>query len=139
MRKENELKFNERSRLINAIAFFIVILLGLSSRNYSNMMPKWIGDYAGDTLWALMVFLGMGFLFKKWSALRVGLTALLFSFAIEASQLYHAPWIDGIRKTRLGALVLGFGFLWSDLACYTAGILIGMLFERLIIEKLRIR
>ncbi|MFM8818855.1 MAG: DUF2809 domain-containing protein, partial [Phycisphaerales bacterium] len=37
-------------------------------------------------------------------------------------QLHHAPWIDGIRATRLGALVLGSGFLWSDIACYAVGV-----------------
>jgi hypothetical protein len=40
------------------------------------------------------------------------------------SQLHHAPWIDAIRNTRPGALVLGYGFLWSDLACYVAGVAI---------------
>ena len=42
-------------------------------------------------------------------------------YAIEGSQLCHAPWIDTIRHTRLGALVLGYGFLWSDIICYTVG------------------
>ena len=41
------------------------------------------------------------------------------------SQLYHAPWIDAIRDTLPGALVLGYGFLWSDLACYAAGVALG--------------
>jgi len=35
--------------------------------------------------------------------------------------LYHAPWIDAARATRLGALDLGYGFLWSDLVCYLVG------------------
>ncbi len=42
---------------------------------------------------------------------------------VELSQLYHAPWIDSIRQTTLGGLILGFGFLWSDLACYALGVL----------------
>jgi len=52
---------------------------------------------------------------------RLAATALVISFAVEVSQLYHAEWIDGIRETRLGALTLGSGFLWSDLVCYTLG------------------
>ena len=50
--------------------------------------------------------------------------ALVFSYLIEISQLYHAPWIDAIRSTALGGLVLGFGFLWSDILCYTVGVLL---------------
>jgi hypothetical protein len=49
--------------------------------------------------------------------------------SVEVSQLYHAPWIDAIRQTRLGGWVLGFGFLWSDLACYAVGIATGAVAE----------
>ena len=55
-----------------------------------------------------------------------------FSLMIELSQLYHAPWIDAIRRTRLGGLVLGYGFLWSDLACYAVGVVCGAFAELLI-------
>jgi hypothetical protein len=50
-----------------------------------------------------------------------------FSIAIELSQLYHAPWIDSIRHTTLGGLILGFDFVWSDLVCYAVGVGIGVL------------
>ena len=43
--------------------------------------------------------------------------------------MYHAPWIDSIRRTTLGGLVLGFGFVWSDLACYAVGVGLGILIE----------
>lgn len=42
------------------------------------------------------------------------------------------PWLDALRHTRAGALALGQGFLWSDLACYAAGIAIGVFIERMI-------
>jgi hypothetical protein len=45
------------------------------------------------------------------------------------SQLYHAPWIDSNRGTTLGALVLGHGFVWSDLACYAVGVGLGASIE----------
>ena len=54
---------------------------------------------------------------------------MAFSVAIEISQLYHAPWIDSIRRTTLGGLILGFGFLWSDLACYAVGVGLGVIIE----------
>lgn len=123
------MKVYKRNRIIYGIGIAIVIFSGLSFRYYSNIMPEWIGNYVGDILWGLMVFLCIGFIFKTWSTLKAGLTALLFSFAIEISQLYHSPWIDSIRRTFLGALILGFGFLWSDLICYTIGIMIGVFIE----------
>lgn len=128
------MKVNKRNRISYAIAVIIVIVLGLGSRHYSNIMPMWIVNYAGDVLWALMVFLGVGFLFTTWTTLKVGTVAIAFSFAIEVSQLYHSPWIDSVRRTPLGALVLGFGFLWSDLLCYFIGVAIGIFMEKSIIK-----
>ncbi|MCG8538340.1 MAG: DUF2809 domain-containing protein [Clostridia bacterium] len=31
---------------------------------------------------------------------------------------------------KIGGLILGFGFLWSDIVCYAIGILIGLLAEK---------
>jgi hypothetical protein len=114
------------------MAAIAVVLLGLSSRRYSAVLPAFFGRYAGDTLWALMAFLGLGMLFPRWSTVRVGVTALLFAFSIEISQRYHSPWIDQIRHMKLGGLVLGHGFLWSDLVCYVVGVFIGGTLEILL-------
>jgi hypothetical protein len=111
-----------RRRVVYAIALVLVIAAGLASRRYGNALPPLIATYAGDTLWASMVFVGLGFLFTRWSTGRVAIAALAFSYLDEISQLYHTPWIDAIRATTPGALVLGYGFLWSDLACYTVGV-----------------
>ncbi|HEX9003947.1 MAG TPA: DUF2809 domain-containing protein [Blastocatellia bacterium] len=123
----------------NRLAYFIagcgVVALGLGSRRYAAWLPKFLADYAGDTLWALMVFVGIGFLAPHWSGLRVAVTAWLFSFAVELSQLYHAPWMDGLRHTRIGGLILGFGFLWSDVLCYAAGVGLGFLVEIVIYRQ----
>ncbi len=37
---------------------------------------------------------------------------------------------DHIRNTMLGGLVLGFGFLWTDLVYYAVGIGVGTAIER---------
>ena len=122
----------KRSRITYLIAAIAVVILGLSSRRYSRVLPEFLASYAGDTLWALTAFLGIGMLFPRWSTLRVCVTALLFAFAIELSQLYHSPWVDQIRYTMVGGLILGYGFLWSDLLCYGVGITIGCTLEVLL-------
>ena len=85
--------------------------------------------YGGDALWAILVFLGFGLVFRRTSSLRVALLAFGFSCAVEFGQLYHAPWIDSMRATRLGALVLGVAFNWPDLFAYAVGIVLGCLGE----------
>lgn len=114
-----------RSRVAYGIALVLVIAAGLGSRVFGRSLPPVIATYAGDTLYATMVFVVLGMCAPRWSTVRLALTALACSCAIEASQLYHAPWIDAIRRTLPGALVLGYGFLWSDLACYGAGVALG--------------
>ncbi|MCF6199108.1 MAG: DUF2809 domain-containing protein [Hyphomicrobiaceae bacterium] len=119
----------QRNRLLYLILVSGVVLLGLASRQFSEL-PAFVHSYVGDVLWALMVFLLAGFLLPRRTTLQLALAALCFSFLIEFSQLYHAPWIDALRHNRLGGLVLGFVFVWSDLLSYAIGIAIGALTEQ---------
>ena len=119
---------NNRNRFLYLVLVAGVVALGLASRHFS-FLPSFVHLYIGDALWALMVFLIFGFLFPRQITLQIALYALCFSSFIEFSQLYHAPWIDSIRHTRLGGLVLGFGFLWSDLLAYLVGISFGAVSE----------
>lgn len=118
-----------RSRLIYASLAVLVIGLGLLWRSGLLPLSDFLTKYGGDALWALVVFLGFGFIFSRSSTLRVGLIALCFAWAVEFSQLYHAPWIDTIRATRLGGLVLGASFNVPDLFAYAIGIALGALAE----------
>jgi hypothetical protein len=103
----------------------LVIGTGLLWRSGWPPLPYFLAKYGGDALWALVVFLGFGFVFCCSSTVRNALLAVSFSWAIEFSQLYHAPWIDGIRSTRLGHLVLGSVFNVPDLFAYVIGIALG--------------
>jgi hypothetical protein len=121
--------FPRRNPLVQMTLIALAIVLGIGSRRYAQALPEFIAAYAGDTLWALAAFLGFGLILPRQSTRTVALLAIAFSVAIELSQLYHTPWLDSIRQTTLGALILGFGFLWSDLACYAAGVGLGVFIE----------
>lgn len=112
----------QRSRLTYFIFIVSTILLGLLSRHVEGI-PLFIGDI----LWGLMVYFIVGFLFVNKNIRWVSIASLLFCYAIEISQLYQAPWINNIRHTVIGGLILGETFVWSDLLCYTIGIGIGIL------------
>jgi hypothetical protein len=121
-------------RIKYLIAAIVVIFLGLASRRYSQFLPGFVAAYSGDTLWALTAVLGARMLFPRWSTLRVSMASLVFAFVIEFSQLYHAEWIDQIRQTTIGSLILGHGFLWSDLLCYIVGVFIGAILD-LVVDR----
>lgn len=125
----------KRNRLLYGVFTVVVIILGLSSRKFAFALPNLLNDYLGDALWALMIFVGFGFLFLKIETKKLAFISLIFCYGIEISQLYHAEWIDSIRATTLGGLVLGYGFLWSDLVAYTIGVGVGMLCELILRKK----
>ena len=108
-----------KTKLISLTIAIFLIPIGLATRQYGN---EWMKLYLGDVLWAAMIYWGFKFLFVQ-EPKRTAFYALIFCFLIEFSQLYHEPWIDEIRNTRLGGLVLGFGFLWSDMVCYSVGVI----------------
>ena len=119
----------KRNRLSHALAMAIVASLGLLWRSPWLELPEIPRKYGGDALWALLVFLGFGFLLPRLPTRIIALLAMAFSALIEFAQLYHAPWIDSIRETRLGALILGSVFNWPDLGAYAMGIMLGVLCE----------
>ncbi|PLR92003.1 ribosomal maturation YjgA family protein [Bacillus sp. T33-2] len=121
------------ARIVYSTAVAIVIFLGLVSRNLT--LPHFIAENAGDALWAMMVYFVFRCLLVSKGLLTASWLSLLFSFAIEISQLYQADWINQIRGTVLGALILGHGFLFVDLIRYTVGILTASVID-LVIHKI---
>jgi hypothetical protein len=114
----------KRPRRLYLALLAATVAAGLASRRFGSVLPDVVARYAGDTLWATMMFWLLSLVRPGATPLRLALGALSISYAVELSQLYHAPWIDSIRATVVGGLVLGRGFLWSDLVCYAAGVAI---------------
>jgi hypothetical protein len=114
-----------RHRGFMAAAFISTIALGLASRKFPALFPAALGKYTGDALRAQMVYWLLAMWAPGASAVKLALGALMVSYADELSQLYQAPWIQQIRATTVGHLVLGSHFSWVDVASYTVGI--GML------------
>ena len=110
-----------RSRFTGCCLLAIVILLGLSSRTFIHTLPLFIIHNAGDTLWTVAIFLTLGILFPNWSALSLGLTAFALSVTVEFSQLVDLDWLEQIRQTLPGRLLLGTDFVWVDLLRYFVG------------------
>ncbi|MHB0881885.1 ribosomal maturation YjgA family protein [Paenibacillus sp. SEL1] len=122
--REIKAKFRWKAHAAYLIAVLFTILLGLGSRVFSSQLPEFVANHFGDALWACMIYFGLRMLWVN-RQLSVALWgSLLFCFAIEFSQMYQAPWINHIRATTLGGLVLGKGFLTADLIRYTVGIVV---------------
>jgi hypothetical protein len=107
-----------------------VIILGIASRKIEA-----IPTFFGDSLYAVMVYFGLRMLFLNLNLKKTAILALVFCFCIEFLQLYRAEWMLAIRRTTLGHYVLGQGFLWSDLAYYTLGVLMAFSIDFNLVKK----
>ena len=95
----------------------VLIALGLLSRRV-----KFVPAACGDALWAMMVYCCFRIVLIRKPMIISAVAALITSFAIEFSQMLTPDWLVKIRSTFLGHMLLGQGFLWSDLLAYTIGI-----------------
>lgn len=111
------------------LIMLVIIAFGLPARIVQDQLPAWYVLYFGDYLWAMLLFFIFAVTLQNMSTFKVAMITLLFTYIIEISQLFHPQWLDHLRSIKLLALVLGYGFLWSDIAAYTLGIITGVLVE----------
>lgn len=106
----------------------LVIGIGLASRTFAkDWSPDWMLLYGGDALWAASLYCFLLLVMRSRSRSHVLLATIVGAFIIEFSQLYQAYWIQQLRATAPFNLVLGQGFLVSDLVAYVVGAF-GMMF-----------
>ena len=124
-----------KRRLPVMLVLGFVVGLGLASRAYDGLFPNALGKYPGDALWTVASYLGWKLVVPAMAPWKLGLTALGQSFGVEFLQLYHAPWLDGIRGTRFGHLLLGSTFNPMDLLAYTMGAAVVFLIDRFLVPR----
>ena len=122
-------------RIIYFLLIILLIIFGLSSRRFTDYLPQFISLHFGDTCWTATLYFFLRFIFIRKSLTIIFIASLFISFLVEISQLYQAEWINTIRATTLGALVLGSGFLWIDFVRYTVGAIIAFVVDKFWIYK----
>jgi hypothetical protein len=125
-----------RNRCLLALWLIFVIALGLLSRKFPHLFPQVLGKYPGDALWSMMVYCGLALVRSSGSPSRVAGLSFLISVLDELTQLIQIPWLNAIRQTTLGHLVLGSVFSWQDILAYLVGILIAVLLDIVLFSQL---
>lgn len=130
LHKTTPCKTPHRSRWTSGALILLVIVLGLASRRYGRHWPYGLNNHPGDVLWALMVFYIWSFVRPAATTTFLAQASLLTCYLVEFSQLVQAPWLNAIRHTTWGRLVLGASFSWMDLGAYTLGVTAGGLLDQ---------
>ena len=121
------------------IAYFLLFVfctwLALATRHYKQYFHPFIVMYGGDIIWAGMFLFLLRIFFAKIALWKLVLFNYALGVADECSQLITSPWFVAIRQTKLGKLMLGVGFVWSDLICYAIGTLLAWVIVLLVERK----
>lgn len=99
------------------ILMVVLIIAGLLSRKIHFLPAE-----TGDALWAMTLFCFIKLVWHKANLRKVALATLFIAYAVEFSQLIRWEWLNNLRSTTIGHLLLGQGFLWVDLLAYTIGV-----------------
>jgi hypothetical protein len=92
------------------------IALGLASRRFPIGLLLWDKSF-GDALYTVMIYFVVAAIRPTLQPVRLGVSALAISLAIELFQLTGIP----LGLPRVLRLALGTTFAWHDVACYFVG------------------
>jgi Protein of unknown function (DUF2809) len=121
--------------LVNILA---IVPLGYMVR-FSPSLPEYIRDPFGSIAYQIFWILLVLFIYPPANRRLTAIWVALGSCAIEFLQLYQPPWLQAIRATLPGRLILGSTFLWSDLPVYFIGSYLGWLWVRWLGGRVRVR
>lgn len=105
-----------RSRPVLLVVLAAVVAAGLASR--APPLADVLVAQTGDGLYAAAVFVVLALLVPGATSARLAATAFLICALVEWAQRLQWPWLVELRRTRVGALLLGQGFLWADMLAY---------------------
>ena len=83
-------------------------------------------EYCYEVFWILLVVL----ILPRFSQIRAAVAVCLATCGVEFLQLWTPPFLQAMRATLPGRLILGNHFSWSDFISYFVGSFLGWLWVR---------
>ena len=117
---------NKRFRLL--LALIILVPLGLATKVYEGPAASIVRGSAGGAIYVVFWSLFLMFFRPSLSPIRVVVAVTIATCGIELLQLWHPPFLEALRRTIVGKLLLGTTFAWQDFPAYfVGGVLAGLL------------
>lgn len=111
------------------LLFAVEIFIG------ARMHDAIIRPYGGDFLVVIWLYCLVRS-FVNWPVWKVAVGVLLFAYAIETLQYFGMADRLGFRGPSLMRTLLGSYFTWTDIFCYTLGILTVISWEGIVWKRL---
>ena len=107
-------------------ALVVTAALGLAVKfGYRGPGAEWGSKYGAGVLYEVFWVLAFCLGFPALSVRAAAVGVFLGTCAIECLQLWRPPWLEAVRATLPGAVVLGSTFDWLDFPHYVLGCILG--------------
>ncbi|MCU0551228.1 MAG: DUF2809 domain-containing protein [Leptolyngbya sp. Prado105] len=116
------------------LTMIVIVPLGYFVR-FTTTFPWWLTDISGSLAYQIFWIALVQFCFPTFSIVKTAIGVFCFSCGVEFLQLYQPAWLQVIRATLPGRLVLGNTFLWSDFPPYAIGCFLGWLWMKVLRHK----
>lgn len=110
--------------ILYLVLFAFCTWLALATRRHHEWFHPFVVEYAGDTIWAGMFVFLLRAILPKAKLWKLVLFTYVAGVLVELQQLLQWEWLVTLRHTYLGKLLLGLGFVSTDLICYAVGVLL---------------
>lgn len=121
-------QFNRNYFLLTVLLFVTEVCIALFVHD------NFIRPYFGDVLVVILIYCFVKS-FLKVSVTKACIGVLLFAFGVETMQYFTLVEKLNLQDNRVAKTVIGTSFSWEDILAYMLGIVIVILFEKLISKK----
>ena len=127
------LKFNSLYFVLAVLLFAVEILIAMFAHD------RFIRPYVGDVLVVILIYCTIKS-FLSAPVLTTALSVLAFSFVIESLQYLNIVDRLGLQNSPIAATIIGTSFAWIDIFAYIIGIILVLVFEKIIhIRNLKVK
>jgi len=120
----------KKYRIIVLIGLFLLVPLGLAAKFYQGPLEFWVNNSFSSIFYeAFWIFLAIS-IRPQWPPGWVSFWVFIVTSILEFLQLWKPPFLQAIRSTFMGRMLLGTTFVWSDFLYYVLGCSLTWLFLR---------
>lgn len=113
-----------------ALSMAVIVPLGLILKFYQGPGQEWLNNTFGGVPYEIFWVLLVAYLWPAVSPGRIAIAVCIATCGLEFLQLWQPDWLQAIRATLPGRLVLGNTFSWTDFPYYFVGSGLGWLWVR---------
>jgi hypothetical protein len=126
---EIKLNRNKKQYLIATIILFTIeLLIGFYVHD------KFIRPFIGDFLVVILLYCFVKSIFNI-ASIKAAIYVLLFAYFVEIMQGLKFVELIGLSNYKIARILIGTTFSWTDIVCYTIGILVVIIVEKLRYSK----